>query len=67
MSSHHEAAQDNVRSVITGINHINEQPMTAVQAQGAYTAQLAIATIANTQALLAINETLNLIATRSTP
>lgn len=64
MAGYQQDAQANITGVVSGMNEINNDPhMTAVQAQGAYTARLVHITIANTQALLAINETLTDILT----
>ena len=56
--SHHQAAEANIKDVSDTLNRTNGQTMTVAQAQNVFTAQLALATLANTQALLAINETL---------
>lgn len=56
--SHHEAAEANIKDVSAAMGRIGAKTMTVDQAQAAYTSQLVLATIANTQALLAINEIL---------
>lgn len=62
MTTHHEAAQDNIREVVAGMNELNGQSMKADHALAAFTRHGVIAQLATAQALLAVNETLQKIA-----
>lgn len=65
--THHHAAELNLRKIIEDITQLGDASVPTAVAQAVFAERTATATLANTQALLAINETLMAILDRMPP